>query len=85
MTLILRLFNGSRTKESWDPASPAFIDDWKPEELVITCSSVQVTYGDHVKVEIDGRDDRLELLWSHDGFLEHDGVFYGDFIVYCPE
>lgn len=81
MIMILRLFNGATTKEAWNPDSPEFIDDWKPEELDIKCHSVQVTYGCHIKVEVDGEDSRLEFFWTNDGFIEHNGVFYGDFIV----
>lgn len=77
--MTLRLFNGAKTKEAWNPDSPEFIDDWKPEELVIKCDAVQMTYGSHVKVRVD--DDRIEFFWDQDGFIEHDGVFYGDFIV----
>jgi hypothetical protein len=77
--MIVRLFNGAKTKEAWNPNSPEFIDDWKPEELVIKCDAVQMTYGSHVKVHVD--DDMIEFFWDKDGFIEHNGVFYGDFIV----
>lgn len=81
--LTLRLFNGAKTKEAWNPKSIHFIDDWKPEEHIVDCSAVQVTYGDHIKVETEK--DRLEFYWDQDGFIEHDGVFYGDFIVAAHE
>jgi hypothetical protein len=77
--LIFRLFNGASTKEAWNPKSKEFIDDWKPEELSIGCLSVQVTYGDHIKV--DTGNDLLEFFWDEDNFIEHNGVFYGDFLV----
>jgi len=77
--MIFHLFNGAKTKEAWNPESPEFIDDWKPEEHTIKCDAVQVTYCDHVKV-IAG-DDLIEFHWDKDGFIEHNGVFYGDFIV----
>lgn len=38
-----------------------------------------MTYGSHVKVHVD--DDMIEFFWDKDGFIEHNGVFYGDFIV----
>ena len=77
--MIFRLFNGAKTKEAWNPNSPEFIDDWKPEELVIKCDAVSVTYGGHVKVYVD--DDMTDFHWDKDGFIEHNGVFYGDFIA----
>ena len=77
--MIFRLFNGAKTKEAWNPDSPDFVDDWKPEELTIECEAVQVTYGHHVKLVVG--DDMVDFHWSEDGFIEHNGVFYGDFIV----
>lgn len=77
--VVFRLFNGAKTKEAWNPNSEHFIDDWKPEELCIECEQVQVTYGSHIKLAVDG--DLVEFSWSDDGFIEHEGVFYGDFIV----
>lgn len=77
--MIFRLFNGADTKEAWNPDSPEFIDDWKPKELRIECDTVQVTYRDHIHVYKD--DCLLEFHWDEDGYLEHEGVYYGDFII----
>ena len=75
----LRLFNGAKTREAWNPESPEFIDDWKPEERVIKCDSVQLTYGCDLKVY---RDDDVQCLdLTSDGFIKYRGVFYGDFEV----
>jgi hypothetical protein len=74
-----RLFNGAKTREAWNPKSAEFVDDWKPESLTLECEAVQVTYGSHIHVHSD--DGFTEFFWTDDGFIEHDGVFYGDFIV----
>jgi hypothetical protein len=76
----LNLYNGSTTKEAWNPNSPEFVDDWKPEERVILCDSVQLTYGNHLKIYFsDGHVDDYPI--DEDGFLVVDKVFYGDFLV----
>jgi hypothetical protein len=77
--LAFRLYNGAKTKEAWNPASPHFIDDWKPEMLEMPCDYVQFTYGHHISVECD--DERVEFFVDNDGYIEHEGVFYGDFVV----
>lgn len=76
----LQLYNGSKTKEAWNPESPEFIDDWKPEECVIKAKAVQVTYGSHVNVYF-ANGQELYLGYDGEGFLEYEGVFYGDLIV----
>jgi hypothetical protein len=75
----LRLFNGAKTREAWNPDSPKFIDNWKPEERVIKCDSVQLTYGCDLKVYQGDDVQYLEL--TIDGFVKYRGVFYGDFEV----
>lgn len=83
MKAILRLFNGSKTKESWNENSPEFIDDWKPEEKLIPCDSVQITYRDHIKVYSEKDNGHiLDLYWTPDYFIEHEGVFYGDIDIF---
>lgn len=82
--LKLILWNGATTKDAWNEKSPEFVDDFKPEDRVILCTEVQVTYRDHIKVTLpdDGEgDDLLELFWSGDQFIEYDGCFFGDFTV----
>ena len=77
--LVFRLYNGAKTKEAWNPASPHFIDDWKPETLEIPCNYVQLTYGHHIKVECD--DELMTFFVDNHGYIEHKGVFYGNFVV----
>lgn len=78
--MILRLFNGAKTKEAWNPASPEFIDDWKPHECFLHCTSVHVVYRDHIHVDLDtGK--MLDLHWDKDGHIPYDSVFYGDFAI----
>ena len=72
------LYNGAKSKNAWNEDSPEFIDDCKPERTELQADFVQVTYGDHIKIGTRGH--RLELFW-HDGFIHHDGIFYGDFLV----
>lgn len=79
--VVLRLFNGSRTKEAWNPWSPEYIDDQKPEERYISCDRVQWTYGCNIKVYYG--DEQQVLPLTVDGFVLHEGVFYGDFVVYA--
>lgn len=81
--MILTLWNGADTKSAWDPESPDFIDDLKPRELKLKCDMVQVTYRDHIKIYTDDNL-MLDLVWGTDGYIEHDGVYYGDFSV-TPE
>lgn len=76
--LLVHFYNGSKTKEAWDENSPHFIDDWKPESCDIECDMAQITYRDHVKIYDKEGADILSIFWSDDGFLEHDGVYYGD-------
>ena len=75
----LHLFNGAKTKTAWDSDSPDFIDNWKPEEKTIKCDLVQVTYGEHLRVILK-EEEILSIFWKDD-LIEHEGVFYGDFIV----
>jgi DNA-directed RNA polymerase alpha subunit len=78
--MILRLFNGARTKEAWNPDSPEFIDDWKPHECFLPCTSVHIVYRDRIHVDLDtGK--MLDLHWDKDGYIPYDSVFYGDFAV----
>lgn len=72
----VRLFNGAKTKQAWNPESPNFVDDWKPDETEILAESFQITYGHHMKIWIP--EDMIELSWDSDGFIEYEGVFYGD-------
>lgn len=76
--MILRLTNGAKTREAWNPNSPEFIDDWKPEEVELNVNSVRITYGDHIKVCLVNNE-LLELFWDP-GYndIEYEGVFYGD-------
>lgn len=78
--MILTLWNGAETKSAWDCNSPDFIDDFKPLELKLPCDSVQITYRDHIKIYKDD-EEVLDLLWDNDGYIEHDGVYYGDFTI----
>lgn len=78
--MILRLFNGARTKEAWNPDSPEFIADWKPHECFLHCTSVHVIYRDYIHVDLDtGK--MLDLHWDKDGRIPYDNVFYGDFAI----
>lgn len=78
--MFLTLWNGAETKSAWDCDSPDFIDDFKPLELKLPCDSVQVTYRDHIKIW-QGNEIMLDLVWDKDGYIEHDGVYYGDFTI----
>jgi hypothetical protein len=76
----VNFFNGAKTPDAWDPKSPAYIDDWKPESQVVDCAGVQVTYGAHLKLFMhDG--EVKDFFWSEKGLIELDGVFYGDFSI----
>jgi hypothetical protein len=75
----IHLFNGAKTKDAWNEDSPHFIDDWKPESKTIKCDEVQVTYGQHLKVYLNS-ERIMDLFWDDD-LIEHEGIFYGDFIV----
>lgn len=79
----LVLFNGSKTREAWNPESPEFIDDWKPEEREIEAHHVQVTYATTVTLrdDIDGNETVYEFNSEDPGLLVVDGVFYGDFSI----
>lgn len=79
----LYLFNGAATRNAWNPKSPEFIDDWKPEERTITADHVQVTYATSVTLrEWDGGPELVYLFDEDDpGLLVVDGAFYGDFTI----
>lgn len=73
----IHLFNGAKTKDAWDENSPEFIDGWKPESRDIVADDIQITYRDHIKI-YHSNDRVVDLFWSEDGYIELDGVFYGD-------
>ena len=78
--MIVTFYNGSKTKEAWNPDSPEFIDDWKPETLAVKCESLTVTYGSILCLwgvpSEDGDFWRLEI--DKDGFVQINDVYYGD-------
>ena len=74
--MIVHLFNGSKTKDAWDPQSPEFIDGWKPEYHDFECEGAQLTYNTHLKVYPK---DAPAIFLDFDGeYIVHNGVFYGD-------
>ena len=89
MGIKISFFNGATSKSAWDPESPAFIDDWKPENRIVRCESVQVTYCQHLRlfgvVGDDGRKADVVEIWADDDLFVFDGVYYGDFNITCEE
>lgn len=77
--LHLVLYNGSHTRDAWNPASADFIDDWKPERRIIDCDAVVITYGEEARVIRDSEE--VEYPFTDDGFLFVDGVYYGDLSI----
>ena len=79
----VRFFNGAKTKSAWDPKSPEFIDDCKPEERTVECDGVALTYCQHLRLSgVVGENDQeptLEVeIWEDNELFFFDGVFYGD-------
>jgi len=85
MGIRVRFFNGAKTKSAWDPASPDFIDDWKPEERTVECDDLTLVYSQHLRlfgvVGEDGQREEVVELWTDDDLFAFDGVFYGDLSI----
>ena len=76
--MIVTFYNGSKTKEAWNPDSPEFIDGWKPETLEVHCESLIVTYGDILRLfEVNGTE-TWSLNIDKDGFVKINDTYYGD-------
>ena len=73
----VRLFNGSKTRVAYNPESPEFIDDWKPEERFLLADWVVLTYGGTLRIGLPN-DDVLHLVWYDDGLMHYDKVYCGD-------
>jgi hypothetical protein len=82
--MTIRLFNGAATPEAWNPKSPHFVDGWKPEERLIECDGLSVTYGGGPRLFKDG-DIMLWLEYDTNGLLMHDGLYFGDWEVITEE
>lgn len=77
-SVLLRLFNGARTKEAWNSDSDLFVDDWKPVSRYIRCHSVHWTYGTDLRILMEKNNDPSELEIDPDGYVLMDGIYYGD-------
>ena len=77
--VIVRFFNGARSKTAWDSNHPEWIDGWKPEERIIECDSINLTYLTHLRLHgVEGEDEEEIDIWTEDGLFKLDGVYYGD-------
>jgi len=89
MGIKIHFYNGAKTKAAWDPESPDFVDDWKPEERTVKCDDLALTFSQHLRlfgvVGEDGQKAEEVEIWTDDDLFAFDGVFYGDFAITCEE
>jgi len=85
MGIRVHFFNGAKTKTKWDPESPEFMDDWKPQERTVECDSTSLTYCQHLRlfgvVGEDGQKVEEVEIWRDDDLFAFDGVLYGDVTI----
>jgi hypothetical protein len=78
MAVYLSLFHGRKTVTET-------LDDWGSEGPILgPFNYVHTTYGEEVKVGNDAKG-RDGVLSHHNGLLYYDGMYYGDWSVFCPE